>query len=399
MGKDTSIFDLHKELALPISAPLTVIAGRHHLDELRSSAKNGWLDEALLIECDVDETIPFDDVPESGVAIVEVSPVVAGSMSRIEQFHAKRPDVTLVVAMAEADLRTVRMLVREGVADVVALPFAPEEIFETLVAVLETSQPAQEEQVRLAPVVGLLRATGGAGATTVASHLAAALADEGARSVCLLDLDIQSGRVAEVMGVSPRRTLGDLLDAGPRLDATLLRSVATRHSSGVDVIAAPSDILPIESIQDEALSRLLDIVRREYDLVVVDFAADLTNWSLSLLARSDAVIPIVEQSLGSLRHTRRILDLFQDLGLDRRLVLPVVNKVHKKLFKSISVSDVGHALGRDVSATLSLEPQAMTAAQDQGLLLGEAKSKSAFLSDIEKLSDLVLTRCDAGETQ
>ena len=398
MGKDTSIFELDKELALPTSVPLTIVAARHQIEPLRAAAASGWLAEASFLECAIDEALPLEGIPHTGVAVVEVNPGVSRSMDRIKQFHLERPDVTLVVAIAEADVRTVRMLVREGVADVVALPFSAEEIFETLVAVMETAPAAAEQRTRLAPMLALMRATGGVGATSIATHLAAAIAAEGHR-VCVIDLDIQSGRVAEVLGLSARRNLTDLLEAGLRLDDAVLRSVVAHHDSGIDVVAAPAEIVPIEAIEEPALARLLQLVRQDYDYVVIDFPANLANWSLSVLSHADAILPVVEQSLGSLRQTRRVLDLLAGLGLDPRLVMPVVNRVEKRLFKSIGIGDVEHALGRSVTATVASEPHALTAAQDQGLLIGSTKSKSAFSSDIRRLAELVLARYPAGGTQ
>src|SRR5690606_293282 len=137
-------------------------------------------------------------------------------MRRIERVRTLRPELPQIVALASADLSLVRTLVREGVADVVSLPLQPEELLQAAVAVLEVRSAQDDSRIELAPVVAITRSLGGTGATTLATHLAADFARQGSR-VCLFDLDIQFGRVAEVLGLQPRRSLTDLLDAGVRI--------------------------------------------------------------------------------------------------------------------------------------------------------------------------------------
>lgn len=392
MGRNNSKFEFGKEHALPLSAPLTVIAASEHIDRLRARLDASWIADAKTIPCDVDAPLPLAELGDEGLVVVQLDPAVPSSMDRVHQLRTARPGLRQIVAMETADIRTVRMLVREGVADVVALPFSPDEIFETVVAVLETSKSPDAKPARLAPLIAVTRAQGGTGATTVASHLAASLAESNQAKVCVLDLDIQFGRMAEVLGLSPRRNLKDLFEAGKRLDSTVLQSVVARHGSGVSVVAAPSEILPIESVEEGAIDRIIDLARREYDYVVLDLPVGLSNWTLAVLSRADSIVMVTQQSIPSLQQSRRALDLFAGLGLDQRLISIVVNRVERKFFGGISLSDVEQALGRDVTVGLGADAQNIPIAQDQGLLVGEFRSKSSFAADIDKLAELLAVK-------
>ncbi|WP_369027336.1 CpaE family protein [Qipengyuania sp. RANM35] len=390
MGHGEYILDRGKELELQLTAPITIVASSEYIDALEASAGANWISDANFIAVDPGEAIPEAKVNTSGIIVFEVDPTVPRSMERIRKLHAIRPGMPQIVAMKNVDLKLVRTLVREGVADVVELPFAAEEILQTVVAVLETKGHAAEQEVELAPVIAVTRAVGGSGATTIASHLAASLADDDARPrVCIFDLDIQSGRLAEVLGITPRRTLSDLLEAGKRIDASLMQSVAERHASGVSVIAAPGEIIPIEAVKAEDLARILEIARNEYDYVVLDLPSNLTNWTLNVLSKADSVVMVVEQTLASLRQARRRLDLFKNLGLDHRLISIVVNKTERKLFSAISLGDVEKALGRPVTAGIALDSATLASAQDQGVLARSIKRKSAFVSDLEGLAETI----------
>lgn len=393
MGHGEYILDRGKELELQLTAPITIVASQEYIEALRESVGSSWISDAVFVAIDADQAIPEDQIDPSGIIVFEVDPAVPRSRDRIRQMHVLHPDMPQVVAIKDVDLKLVRTLVREGVADVVELPFVAEEILQTVVAVLETRTGTVEKSVELAPVIAVTRAVGGSGATTIASHLAASLAEgEPRQNVCVLDLDIQSGRMAEVLGLTPRRTLGDLLEAGKRLDASVLQTVAERHRSGIALVAAPSEIIPIEAIAAEDLARIIDIARAEFDYVVLDLPSNLTNWMLNVLAKADNVVMVVEQTLASLRQARRRLELFRSLGLDHRLISIVANKTEKKLFSSISLGDVEEALGRPVTAGIALDPGTISAAQDQGVLAANIKRKSPFVSDVEKLAQSIAAR-------
>lgn len=386
-----------KEYRLRFPAPLTVVAASEQIDALRAAKGAPWIEDARLVPLALHQPIEATDIAQASVLVLHVDPAVVPSMKRIAQVRSLRPDLPTIVALESTDIGLVRTLLRQGVSDVIGLPLQPEELLQAALAVSETNAAPDKANAGLAPLIAVARALGGGGATTLVTHLAAALAADGQnRRVCIVDLDIQFGRVAEVLGLQPRRTLADLLEAHTRVDDAFLKSVATAHASGVDVIAAPQDIVPLEAIDVEKLRRTLEIARREYDYVFVDTPSNLTHWSLSLLSEAQGVLMVVEQSLASLRQARRRLDLFDSVGIDRQMVSVIVNRVERRLFSTISLSDVAHALNHDVLCGLQLDLQNIGLAQDQGLLVGDVRSKSPYAADIRKLTGMIQQRFAAG---
>jgi pilus assembly protein CpaE len=105
---------------------------------------------------------------------------------------------------------------------------------------------------------------------------------------------------------------------------------------------------------------------------------------------------VVEQNLASLRQARRRLDLFRNVGIDSRIVSVVVNRIEKRLFGKISLSDVAHALGHDVLLGLHVDAQSIGIAQDQGLLVSEVRPKSPYAADVAKLAGILGHRLRKG---
>jgi pilus assembly protein CpaE len=393
MGREHSPLNLIKENILRLPAPLTVIATEQQLTGLRAAKGSAWIADAKLLEADLDQNVDYSGISEEGIVVVQVDPSVPASMGRIEHIKGRHPDVSIVVALDNADLKLVRTLIREGVADVVSLPLDPEELLQTVVAILEVASKSSGS-TDLAPMIATARSLGGTGATTMVTSLASELArrPECVRGICIIDLDIQYGAVADVLGLSPRRTLADLMDAEERLDGAFLQTVAAKHESGIFIIAAPQDIVPLEAIDTRKLQSVIATARREFDYVLLDMPSNWTTWSLSIMLEADSILMMVEQSLSSLRQARRRLDLFKRAGVDMRLVSIVVNRLEKRLFGSISLADVAEALNQDVLCGLRLEGKSISDAQAQGMLVDQVKPKSNYVTDIAKLAEIVAVR-------
>ena len=141
---------------------------------------------------------------------------------------------------------------------------------------------------------------------------------------------MQFGDVAFQLGLQPKLSVLDLLEAGARLDADLLRATTIEHPSGLKVIAAPPELMPLEGMPSEQLLAIVDLATREFGTVFVDLPTNWTNWSLSLVARSDLVLLVTELSVAACSRARRQLDLLQTQDLGQLDVRVVVNRLREE---------------------------------------------------------------------
>jgi len=336
-----------------------------------------------------DPAQPIDPSVLSGAAaaVVQVNSEDATSVARFEEL-AKGP-VPLIAAAYEPPLAFVRKLVRAGAHDVVPLPLDLNEL-ETALDPIRRMNTAQNKRARAGhqKVVTMIKSEGGVGATALLGQLATRFAaGEGAagRQACLIDLDVQFGDAAFQLGLQPKLSFSDLIAAGKRLDADLLRSVAAPHPSGLLVVSAPKEIMPLESVTSEQVMAIVDLATAEYGTVFVDLPMNWTNWSLSLLARSDLVLMVSELRVPSLHRARRQLDLMdsQDLhNLDVRIVL---NRTEKGLFKTIDTDDAERVLRRPIAFTVANDHETMTQAIDRGIPINEVRRKCALSKDIDAM--------------
>lgn len=329
-----------------------------------------------------------EHVSSAAAAVIQVDRDQPSSVKRFQKLAAatKTP---LIAAAYDPPLAFVRALIRAGARDVLPLPLDMVDLETSLAPIAESlARRADAEEARHAKVVSVIKSLGGVGATSVLSQMGIRFARQEAehgREACLIDLDVQFGDAAFQLGLQPSLTLADLVEAGSRLDGDLLRASTTVHSSGLHVVAAPPSMMPLESLTSDQMLDIVEIAAREFGTVLVDLPTNWTNWSLSLLARSDLILLITQLNIPSLNRARRQLELMRDQELEDLDVRIVVNRLEKGFMRTIRLSDVQEGLGREVAYTIANDHAVIRAAIDRGVPIDEIKRKSAIGKDLDLL--------------
>ncbi len=332
---------------------------------------------------------PLDDATLHGAAalIVEVGETDPGSLARFRKVAAGATPV--IAATRDPSLGFVRQLVRGGAHDVVPLPIELAELDSALEAIGRLRQSsAAASRVDQSRLVVVIKSEGGTGATALLGQLAGrfAAADAGSgRSTCLIDLDMQFGDAAFQLGLQPTLTLADLIAAGSRVDGELLRATTTPHPTGLSVIAAPREIMPLDSVSDDDMIRLIEVAGAAFDTLFVDLPTNWTTWSLALLARADLVLMVTQLSVASLHRARRQIDLLDSQGLGTLNLRLVVNRFEKRLLSRISEADVIRVLGKAPDYMIANDYETMTEAIERGVPLAEIRRKGPLARDLATL--------------
>ncbi|MGP8250916.1 MAG: CpaE family protein [Terracidiphilus sp.] len=218
---------------------------------------------------------------------------------------------------ADPDVRLAIRFMRAGVREFFTLPLDKDEIAEALIRVSNRSN-SQHEPIRASSkLFTFLGTKGGCGVTTIASNFAISLAQESERSTLLIDLGLPLGDAAINMGIVPEFSIANALQDPTRLDSNFLNTLVARHSSGVGVLAAPSEF-QVEQPNREFLDKLLGIARQDFEYIVVDLGSRVDLMDTALFA-NDAVIYLITQvGISELRNANRMITRYfvkRDWGL------------------------------------------------------------------------------------
>jgi pilus assembly protein CpaE len=144
-------------------------------------------------------------------------------------------------------------------------------------------------------------------------------------------------------------------------------------------------MMPLEGIPSDHILQIVDLAAREFGTVFVDLPSNWTNWSLSLVARSDLALLVTELTVAGVNRARRQLNLLQSQELGDVDVRVIVNRFDKGMAKMVRPADVSKALGRDVAFTVANDFPVMRAAIDRGVPINEIKHKTALSKDLDNL--------------
>jgi pilus assembly protein CpaE len=196
-------------------------------------------------------------------------------------------------------------------------------------SVAGTGAPA--EPLPRGRVVTMFSAKGGCGKTTFATNLAAALADRGRRQVCVVDLDLAFGDVAIAMQLFPAHTIADAVPLNGAIDSTAVAAMLTHHSAGLSAIVAPTEPSAAETIHPTLISHLLEVLRNEFDYVVVDTPPTFDDQVLAALDVSDLITLIVTPDVPALKTLKVALETLIELRYSRDKFRLVLNRSDSKV--------------------------------------------------------------------
>ncbi len=134
-----------------------------------------------------------------------------------------------------------------------------------------------------------LSAKGGSGVTTLACNFAVSLAKDSGKRVLLIDLNLPLGDAALNLGIRSKFTIMDAFQNHSRLDSTYLSTLLEQHSSGLFVLAAPSELARGEASREDIYT-LLAVAHGAFDFVVVDAANEIFHICCADTARYNRII-------------------------------------------------------------------------------------------------------------
>jgi Flp pilus assembly CpaE family ATPase len=238
---------------------------------------------------------------------------------------------------------------------------------------------------KLAPMICVLGLKGGSGKTLSTCNLAVALAGAGAR-VAVVDVDLQFGDVGLALGLSPERTLYDLVRAGGSLDAEKLADFLTVHPSGARALLAPARPDQAGVVTAGFLKDVYALLRETHDFVIVDTPPSFTPEVIGAVdASSDVCLVAMLDSL-SLKNSKLGLETLERMGYTGS-VRVVLNRADSSV--GITSADVCAIMGRTPDVLVPSD-RMITRAVNQGEPIVALHSRSQAAKAYQVLARLYL---------
>lgn len=305
-------------------------------------------------------------------------PTMDGISATMEIMQEAPTGVVMISVQGEHEY--LRRAMKAGARDYLVKPFTCEE----LVAALRSAAASGPSLQAMAPalpakrqgkVVTVFSTKGGVGKTMVAANLAAGLAQGGKVKVACIDLDLEFGTLATMMGVRLQATIVDLCRLpGSITPEYVVKVLARQDQSGVGVLAAP----PLPHLASEVdgtgradqgrsyVTEIIESLRAGNDFVVIDTSASFREANLIAFDKSDLILMVTLPEITALESTAKGLDvLLERLEYPKERVQVVLNQSDHTV--GLTHEEIAASLGVPLVHLIPSDTQAVIMAANTGL--------------------------------
>jgi pilus assembly protein CpaE len=328
------IRSLTKAKGMDVADPLFTGTGALYVAVISPDAQRRSAALRALEECHVSKIQEFlsypadlEDAPRTlnrdfDIVLVDLDTNPKLALDLVETISVRGLAIAMVYS-AHADSDLLLRAMRVGAREFLTLPFNSGAMAEALVrasALHSVTRPQEKADGRLLVFLG---AKGGSGVMTLACNFAVSLAQESGQKTLLIDLNLPLGDAAINLGIKPRYSIVNALQNSSRLDASFLSTMLIKHSSGLSVLAAPSELATAQ-FSDDAVNKLLKVACEEFDYVVVDAGSRLDLQHTRLYEESATIYLVTQVGIPELRNSNRLISLLSAAGSPKLFI--VINR-------------------------------------------------------------------------
>jgi len=355
----------------------------------------------LLVVEDVPQVAQYIRGLLNSQSAIKLLDVVSDGSRVLNLISELRPDVVLVDALLQGRVKGMALVEKinqsaagvpvivltvpqqpvstdpyNGVHGVLGMPFTGYELVTGIQKVQQAAQVA--DTAGNARMITLFAPKGGVGKTTLAFNLAVAVGQLGRRTV-LIDGALQFGDLRALLKVP--MDAPSLLDLPTdRIQESDLHDVLWRDPSGIDILLAPPRVEMAEMVTVRDLEKTLSLLRRVYEVVLVDTAAVVNDVNLAFLDASDTILEVVTYDSTAIHNTMVMADAFRMIGYPPTKVRYLVNRVDST--GGFDPEVLNRALGRVPEHSVSSGGVLVVQANNEGIPFVLADPSAQISQDV-----------------
>jgi pilus assembly protein CpaE len=374
-----------------------------------SSGSSGGQQIRLILVEDVPQVAQYVRNLLNSQATIKLLDVVSDGGKALAQVAQLRPDVVMVDALLQGRIKGLQLVEQiassghavpvvvvtvpqqpvatdpeAGIHGVLTMPFSGYDLVNKLGSIHKAYLAS--EAGRGSRIVSVFAPKGGVGKTTIAFNLACAIGQLGQRTV-LIDGSLQFGDLRALLKV-PQDAPSIIDLPTDRIAESDLQDVLWRDPSGIDILLAPPRIEQAEMITTRDLDKILSILRRVYQVVVVDMSSLLGDVNLAFLDASDIIVEIVTYDSTTIHNTIKAAEAFRAIGYPAAKVHYLVNRADSP--GGMTPEELERALGRVPEHRVVSDGRLVVQANNDGVPFVLAEPEAPISRDLARVANEVI---------
>lgn len=391
------------------------------VDDIRETRDN--LKKLLQFESDIEvvgqastgeEGIQLANSVIPNVILMDINMPGIDGISASEAITRQVPMAQVIMMSVQSESDYIRRAMLAGARDFLTKPFSSDELLVTIRRVHERGQknlahmpayqigkpgigqgfPATLE--KKGKVIALFSPKGGVGCSVIAANLAVTLA-QGGLSTALMDANLPFGDMGVLLDVHGTHSIVDLAERIDEMDADLVGSVLTAHSSGLKVMLAPPRPEMSELVTPLHLKKIIAILRNRFEYTIIDTFTSLQDIMLTVLDQADKIVLVATPDIPCIKDTRLFFEVVDQLNYRPDKTLLILNRVDKHA--GITAVDVENTLKHPVEVSIPLDTRTVLFSINQGIPFVMRDSSKPISISINELASRLRTILDEEEKE
>lgn len=360
------------------------------VDDIAETRDN--LEKLLFFEKDIEvvakagtgrEAVAMAKQAQPDVVLMDINMPDMDGIAATEAILSQVPTVQVIMMSVQGEQDYLRRSMLAGAREFLIKPISAEELYSAIRHVhrlqstqrryvpsggaAESSGGGGGESSSNGQLIAVFSPKGGVGTSTVAANLAVSLRQITNKKVALVDGNLIFGDIGVIMNLVSTKTIADLANRIAELDRDLLNDVLQTHTSQVKILLAPPNPQTGELVSADHLRAILEMLRKEFDYVVVDTQSSFQDRALAVLDLADRIVALMTLEMPCIKNIKLFLEVAELLEYPAEKTVLVLNKADNRL--GIRVENVEENIQHKVALQIPNAAHEMTLAVNQGVPL------------------------------
>ncbi|CAN5613573.1 response regulator [soil metagenome] len=312
-----------------------------------------------LLDTVSDGRVVLDQIRELRPDALMVDALLQGKVNGIEVAErVRQAGIRIPIILITVPQKPVRAGEGMGIMEVLTMPFSGYDLMNALQRTNATFRASAPSAMSRSFVI--YSGKGGVGRTIMAYNLAVAFGQMSGVRVVLIDGDLQFSDLRGLLRV-PDSAPSILQLPTDRITESDLAPVLWRDPSGIDVLLAPPRVEQAEMITARDVTKITSLLRRIYNVVVVDAPKAITETTLAFLDDADGILSVLTPDRASIRAARLAGQTFLAAGYPPSKLLLMMNRAGSQ---GMAPEAILSELGRFPDIIIPDDPQVAATAHD-----------------------------------
>jgi pilus assembly protein CpaE len=367
--------------------------------QMRKSIREALLNENridLVGDCsDGDTTLRLAIELRPDVVVLDMNLPGTDGIQIAEALTLTLPGTIIIMTSSQKGRHLIKKAMASGAREYLSKPFAMRVLIEAIINLYDKQKKHKELKdgkdylnvMSRRKIMTVFSTKGGVGKTTLSTNLALALAEKSKGKVVLVDFDFQFGDIPLMLNLYPQKTIIDLVNDIQELDEDTIEEYLIEHQSGLKVLPAPLKPEYAEYISVQVAEKILKVLLKGYQYVIIDTAPTLQEINLMAMEMSDHVLIITTLELHTIKNVKAGLQVLSTLKYEDSKIEVILNRFNSHF--GISARDIENTIGRKILHVIPEDSVAVIHSVNNGTPLVLSKGNSQISRSIKELASAV----------